>query len=193
MGAMLDWLWRLYDAAYRRLHGLQDLPTGRGSVLQIGVARYRGRRLSLRDGTVVRAGDLVGTLHFHNKAVAALHDGKPDAVRSGILILRAFERSMKVLVRLSDEHPRYRAMKAIRATTIFYQAVENLGFDIFPLPFRPAGWIVSAYQRFLLARFHPLGRARENRKTFESRTVWVSVREIRRRYGDKSSPSRTRL
>ena len=71
MGAMLDWLWRLYDAAYRRLHGLQDLPTGRGSVLQIGVARYRGRRLSLRDGTVVRAGDLVGTLHFHNKAVAA--------------------------------------------------------------------------------------------------------------------------
>jgi len=189
---MLDRLWRFYDAAYRWLHRLEDLPTERGTILRIGVARYRGRRVALRDGTVVRTGDVIGTLHFHNEAVAAIHDGKLDSVRSGILILRAYERSLKTLARLSEDHPRYRRMKALSATTIFHQGVEKLGFEIFPLPSWPAGWIVSAYERFLLARFHPLGRRRKSQKKFEARTIWASAKEIRRRYGDNSSPSGTR-
>ena len=189
---MLDWLWRVYDAAYGWFHGLEDLPTERETILRIGVARYRGRRITLRDGTVVQAGDMIGTIHFHNEAVAALHDGKPDAVRSGILILRGYERSLRALARLSEDHPRYQNIKALTATTIFHQGVENFGFEIYPPRSGPAGWIVSAYQRFLLARFHPLGRQRERRKKLEARTVWVSTKEIRRRYGDRSSPSGTR-
>jgi hypothetical protein len=191
---MLDWLWRAYDAAYRRFHGLEDLPTERGTVLRVGVERYRGRRVALRDGTVVRAGDVIGTIHLHNETVAALHDGKPDSVRSGILILRGFERSLRALAGLSEDHPRYRAMKALTATTILHQGVEGFGFEIHPPPSGPMGRIASAYQRFLLARLHPLGRERESRKTFEVRTIWASMKEIRRRYGrDKSSPSGTRV
>jgi hypothetical protein len=190
---MLDWLWRVYDAAYGWLHGLEDLPTERGTVLRIGVARHRGRPVTLRDGTVVRAGDVVGTIHFHNEAVAAIHDGKPDAVRSGILILRGYERSLRALARLSEDHPRYQNIKALTALTIFHQGIERFGFETHTLPSGPMSRIVSAYQRFLLARFHPLGTQRGRRKKLEARAIWVSTREIRRRYGgDKSSPSGTR-
>ena len=190
---MLDWLWQAYDAAYRWFHGLEDLPTERGTVLRIGVERYRGRRVRLRDGTVVRAGDRIGTIHFHNEAVAALHDGKSDSVRSGILILRGFERSLKILARLSEDHPRYQSVKALTALTIFHQGIERFGFEIHPPPSGPLNRIVSAYQRFLLVRLHPLGRGRESRKKLEVRVIWVSTEEIRRRYGgDKSSPSGTR-
>lgn len=190
---MMDWLWKIYDAAYRWFYGLKDLQTERGPILRIGVARYRGRRIALRDGTVVRAGDLIGTLHFHNESVAALHDGKPDSVRSGILILRGFERSLRALARLSEGHPRYQAVKALTATTILHRGVEHFGFEIRPLSSGLISWIVSAYERFLLARFHPLGRQRKSQKKFEARTIWVSMKEIRRRYGDdKSSPSGTR-
>ncbi|HLC42351.1 MAG TPA: hypothetical protein VJO34_12125, partial [Methylomirabilota bacterium] len=39
--AMVGWLWRAYDLAYRRLHGLEDLPTEKGTMLRVGVERYR--------------------------------------------------------------------------------------------------------------------------------------------------------
>jgi len=180
--AMVGWLWQGYDLAYRWLHDLEDLPTEKGTILRMGVERHRGSRVMLRDGTVVEPGDLVGTIHFHNEAVAALHDGKVNPVRSGILIARAFERSLKALARLSDNHPRYRGVKAFTALTIFHQSMEGFGFEIHPVP---SGWksrIVAAYQRFVLIRFHPLGRERERQRRFDARVTWISRAELRRRY-----------
>ena len=181
---MITWLWRAYDLAYRWLHGLRDLPTEKGTILRMGVERHRGSRVMLRDGTVVEPGDLVGTIHFHNEAVAALHDGKINPVRSGILILRGFERSLYALARLSDDQPRYREVKAFTATTIFYQSMEGFGFEVHP---PPSGWrsrVVAAYERFVLSRFHPLGRERGNQGKFQDvRTVWISSEAVKRRYG----------
>jgi len=178
---MVGWLWQGYDLAYRWLHGLEDLPTEKGAFLRMGVERHRGARVALRDGTVVEPGDLVGTIHFNNEAVAALHDGKVNPVRSGILILRAFERSLHALARLLDT-ARYRDVKAFTAITILHQSIEGFGFEIHPLP---SGWrsrVVAAYGRFVLTRFHPLGRERERQKPFDARVTWISTAELRRRY-----------
>ena len=125
----------------------------------------------------------MGSIHFHNEAVAALHDGKVNQVRSGILIVRAFERSLKALAHCLDDHPRYRDVKAFTAVTIFHQSMEGFGFEIHPLP---SGWrshLVAVYERFVLTRFHPLGRERERQKRFDARVTWISSAELRRRYG----------
>ena len=180
---MIGWLWWGYDLGYRWLHGLEDLPTEKGTILRMGVERHRGSRVTLRDGTVVEPGDLVGTIHFHNEAVAALHDGKVNQVRSGILILRAFGRSLQALTRLSDDHPRYREVKAFTAVTIFHQSMEGFGFEVHLLPSGWRGRVVAAYERFVLTHFHPLGRERERQRRFDARVTWISHAELRRRYG----------
>jgi hypothetical protein len=180
---MIGWLWQGYDLAYRWLHRLGDLPTEKGTILRVGVERHRGPSVRLRDGTVVAPGDLIGTIHFHNEAVAALHDGKVNQIRSGILILRAFERSLHALARQLDDHPRYEGVKAFTAITILHQSVGGFGFEVHPLPRRWRSRIVAAYERFVLTRFHPLGREREQQKRFDARTIWISSPELRRRYG----------
>jgi hypothetical protein len=184
---MTGWIWRGYDLAYRWLHGLEELPTEKGAVLRIGVERYRGRPLVLKDGTSVQPGDLIATIHFHNEAVAALHDRNPNPVRAGILIVNAYERSLKALAGLLDDHPRYQPVKALTGTTILHQGVERFGFDIHPPLPGLMGRLVSAYGRSMLARYHPLGRERGKQKRFEARAIWISARELRRRYGRERS------
>lgn len=188
---MLDRLWRCYDKAYRWLHGVEDLPSDERGVVRIGVRRYRGRRVVLSDGTAVSAGDLVGTIHFNNESVAAIHKRTANPIRAGILILRAFEDSLETLAGLVETYLPYREVKAFTTTTIFHQGVERLGFEIFPPRSALLGRIVAAYERSLLVRFHPLGTSRVRRKRFaEVRVLWISRAELRRRYAGRSSSPR---
>jgi hypothetical protein len=141
----------------------------------------------------VRAGDLVGTIHFNNEAVAAIHRRTANPIRAGILILRAFEDSLETLAGLVETRPRYRPLKAFTATTIFHQGPERLGFEIFPPRSALFGRVAAAYERSLLARFHPLGASRVRLKRFaEVRVIWISRAELCRRYSPaKSSPRET--
>jgi hypothetical protein len=190
---MPDWLWRWSDIAYRWLHGVEDLPGDGQTVIRIGVGRHRGRRVALKDGTLVHAGDLVGTIHFNNESVAAIHKRTANPIRAGILILRAFEDSLETLAGLVETCSPYREVKAFTATTIFYRGVERLGFEIFPPRSALFGRVVAAYERSLLVRFHPLGASRVRRKRFaEVRVIWISRAALCRRYAARrSSPSGT--
>lgn len=190
---MPDWLWRWSDIAYRWLHGVEDLPGDGQTVIRIGVGRHRGRRVALKDGTLVHAGDLVGTIHLNNERVRSIHGRTANPAIAGILIRRDFERSLETLARLSESHPRYQAVKAFTATTIFHQGGERFGFEILPLRSTLFGRVVAAYERSLLARFHPLGASRARRKRFaEVRVIWISRATLRRRYAARrSSPGGT--
>jgi hypothetical protein len=190
---LLDRLWQGYDIAYRWFRGVEDLPGDAGTVLRIGVERHRGRPVALADGTVVEAGDPVGIIHFNNEVVASIHDRTANPARAGILILRAFERSMETLARLSDGHPRYKAVKGYTATTIYHQGTRRAGFEVFPPRSTFAAKIVAAYARSVLARFHPLGAERARRARFaRAQVIWISRAELCRRYAPaKSSPSAT--
>jgi hypothetical protein len=188
---MLDWLWRAYDATYRWYHRVEDLPGE--SVVRINVAPHRGRTVALGDGTVVRAGDLVGFIHFNNGRVRAIHERTRDPARAGILMRRAFERSLEILARLGEADPRYRTVKAFTALTIFHQGAQRAGFEIFPPRSKLSAKIVAAYGRSLLTRFHPRGAERVRRARFaEARVLWISRAELFRRYAPaRSSPRET--
>lgn len=190
---LLGRLWRGYDIAYRWFRGVEDLPGDAGTILRIGVERHRGRPVALADGTVVEAGDPVGIIHFNNELIQTFHEGTADPARAGILMRRAFHRSMETLACLSETHPRYRPLKAFTATTIYHQGTQRAGFEIFPPPSTLFAPVVAAYGRSLLARLHPLGASRARRRRFaEARAIWISRAELCRRYAPaKSSPSAT--
>ena len=153
-------------------------------MLRVGVERYRGRELLLSDGAAIRPGDRVVTIHFNNEAVSALHGREVNPVRAGILVVRNFERSLRALADLLERDPRYQAVKAITATTILYQGIDRFGFEVHPPSRTLANRIAAAYERFVLSRFHPLGRERGNQEKFQDvRTAWISSEAVKRRYG----------
>ncbi|MBI1894361.1 MAG: hypothetical protein HYS14_09640 [Candidatus Rokubacteria bacterium] len=182
-------LWRFYDRVYQRLHRLQDLSLPEGTVLRLGLTRYRGRPLTLSDGSVIRRGDRIGIIHIHNEGVASLHapDGTPH--RGALIFLERFRASMRSLSgqmatgALAD-------VRALTSTTVIFAAMARAGFDVLPL--RPRWWgrALGTYQRWLMARHHPLGNRRFKLDRFvESRAVWISREALLRRYGPASSSS----
>lgn len=73
------------------------------------------------------------------------------------------------------------ALQSFRSTTLFWKKAERLGFEVCAQRtdwrLRCVGW----YQRRLLVRDHPLGRRLRGRH-WQARTIWLSRRELLRRY-----------
>ncbi len=173
-GTALDCLERWFERRY------QIRAIGEGDyVIRLGVVRYRGPRLELRDGTVVNPGDLVGELHMDNRRVAALHtDGK-----GGFRYRREVFRMLPALANDLATRPEYRTVHAVCGASLFWAESARAGFEhrAFPVFTR---WWLTWWERFLMARYHPAGRQRltEGQRT-ELRQVWMSRRMLLDRYG----------
>jgi hypothetical protein len=181
------------DLAYRWLHGLTDPAAEVGPALRVAVSRYRGPTLTLADGTRVRRGDRIGIIHLHNERVAEFHGDGRDTPSAGLRSRRAFMASLNELARRVLETDRYAGVKAFMAETIYHKQTYQVGFEIRPLESSVRSWIVAAYERALLARYHPLGRRRAGRlRPRDARAIWISQNELLRRYArDSSVPSDT--
>lgn len=188
--------WRLYDEAYRRFHRLEDLPVDGTIFFRLGRTRYRGRPFVLSDGTLVRPGDPVGTLHLHNEGLAVLHRRHRSAWRVGLAFYHAFKATLRELARRVAEDPRNAGLVAFYAETIFWSGGPRAGFDVGPFQSRLWAAVVGAYQRALLGRYHPLGperasQGRERGRYRKARAIWISRAGLQARYGARSAPSET--
>ncbi len=183
-----------YDVAYRWLHGLTDPAAEVGPALRVQVVRYRGPAVTLADATHVRPGDTIGILHLHNEQVARFHGDGSNTPAAGLKFRRAFVASLRELARRIVQSERYAGAKAFMSETILHQGTQRAGFEIFPLGSSAWSRLVAAYERALLARYHPRGRRMASRTRFsEARAIWISRNELLRRYGAESSvPSDTR-
>lgn len=190
---MLRLFVRGYDLAYRWLHGLTDPAAEVGPALRVAVARHRGPTVRLVDGTVVRRGDRIGFIHLNNERVAQLHGDASETPFAGLKARQAFVASLKELARQAVGTDRYAGVKAFTAQTIFHQGTPHVGFEILPLGNPTWSRIVAAYERALVAYYHPLGRRRARRLRLRgARAIWISRSALVRRYGAASSvPSDT--
>lgn len=179
---------RGYDLAYRWLHGLTEPAAQVGEILRMEVRRHRGPAVTLADGTRVRYGDRIGMIHFNNERIASFHGDGSDTPLAGLKMRRALLASLKELARQVAETDRYAGVKAFAAQTIFHPGTQHVGFEILPLPSSTWSVIVAAYERALVARYHPLGRERARRlRRRTARAIWMSRDALLRRYGSESS------
>lgn len=132
----------------------------------------------------------------HRRAVALTFDDGPDPrFTPHILeILRSYQAyatffvvgkraaQFRELATLVSTRAALAPLQAFRSSTLFWHEARRLGFE---LGADEPGWrrrAVGWYQRLLLARDHPLGRRRLWGKGWESRTIWLSRRELLGRY-----------
>lgn len=181
----------LWDFLYRWGHGLTVPAAEVGPILRVQVKAYRGTPFTLADGTLIQRGDPIGDIHLNNERVVGLHENGTRSRWAGLASRRAFHASLVALAERALNAPQYRAVRGFTATTIFHQVTERMGFDVLPLPRPLTGRLVAAYQRCLLARFHPLGKRRPGRPRFaEARKIWISREALLRRYAPERSSAR---
>lgn len=165
--------WDLREWGYGRIHRLQDV----GPILRVGLGRYRGSPFTFLDGTVLRNGDPVGKLHFHNRRIS---DFRAQGANPGFRLATEFEGSLRCLASLIATDPKYRDVKAWGGTSWWKPSwAKRVGFE--PIE------VHSPIMRFWFARnFQALLRhygGGLQKRSITPMTFWISTQELVRRYG----------
>ncbi|MDR7495355.1 MAG: polysaccharide deacetylase family protein [Armatimonadota bacterium] len=179
-------LWEAYERAWARAYRLE--PVGDEGVITAGLAPHRGPAVTLRDGTVVARGDVVAEVHYNRHFLRRLHLQVTDR-RRAVALIRASEGALRDLAALVATDPRYRAVRALRATSLFWEGAQYLGFEIMPMESAQAQRVLGWYLRTLMARDHPQGRRRLEGRTLEPRILWMSREELLRRHRPSGAPA----
>lgn len=134
---------RSIDRAYRRSHDLEPA----APLLHVGVVRYQGAERHFNDGTRLRDGDPLGTLHFDNAVIAEL-DATSRPV-TGLRFAGLLFDSLHQLATLCRQDPRYSEVRVFRGIGCNRHG-KKLGFLIEPYT---GGWhtsLVALHTRLLV-------------------------------------------
>ncbi|HZU14673.1 MAG TPA: hypothetical protein VFB58_17690 [Chloroflexota bacterium] len=174
-------IWLLWERLVHIVQPLTPVPGATANVVSIRFTRYHGRPFELPDRTPISAGDALVEVHLNNARVAAITRDSywklAPAFKSDLgAVARALERG---------ELPPF---KALTAQTLLVSAGRLVGFWGRQ---RPVTWL-NRLERFyftgLLAVYTPAGTNRLARgRTAEKypQEIWMSVDELRRRYGSR--------
>lgn len=159
---VLGWIDRWY---YRR-NRLQTL----GPVLFLGRSQYDGPEIRFEDGTLLRAGDPIGKLHFNNASIAALGEGSMHRV--GFKFAKLMRESLRQLAHVAQQDAAWRDVHVYQGVTWIPAHGEVVGFVSTPMPKSwKTRWLGSHF-RMLMWVFAPAARIRE-RQT-EPRLYWLT-------------------
>jgi hypothetical protein len=163
----------IVDNIYRWIHQLDPA----GTIFYIGLKTYRGALLTLSDGTVVKNGDKICTLHFNNERIALFRS--ESKVNTGFSFVRHVTLSLSELAKRLYSDKAYEGVVAISGITwMSREGAKKIGFDSYP---------VSGVCRLLLLRIKfslclfSVGEKNAARK-ISPHAFWMSKKRLLRQY-----------
>lgn len=164
------------DAWYHRRHQLRPL----GPALHVGRSAYIGPEIQFADGTVLRTGEMIGTLHFNNASISAIGDGTLQ--RTGFRFARLMRESLRALAVSAQNDPWLHDVRVYHGITWMPAHGNVVGFESRPLPATLRNRFIKAYLRLLLWTFAPASRTRQ-RAVIEPRAYWLTRNTLAQNVG----------
>jgi len=178
-------LWNLLDPiyyAFTRLKYLDGNADGkRDNIFRVRLMRYRGRPITLADGTTVRKGDVLVKIHLHNVRLMKKLFAVNSAIAKGRLIARFVSESLPGLADYVRNHPRGDRIRAVVGITMINRGCRQLGFE----PFSPVSRLYKFYKRltllpiYWLAAERPMESFRKQAPTY----LFMSKETLFEKYG----------
>jgi hypothetical protein len=121
-GAWPDELWAgsvaRVDALLRSWYGVYEFTDDPACVFRIGMSRARAC-VSLSDGTVIAAGEVIGTLHFWNEHIARYPPPGPD-LRWACAMRDQIAHSLCLLAQYIEQEPAWCEVRAFYGEGVFF-------------------------------------------------------------------------
>lgn|GEM_PF-155492 len=163
------------DELYRRSHRLQPV----GPVLYAGRTRYRGPAREFADGTRLRPGDCIGTLHFDNGRFPALDMG--TAARSALRFARLMLESMHALADLARLDPTFADLGVYHAVTWLPPHGRKVGFVTETYPHGLRRRLLAIHFRMLVWTFAAAEQTRATARP-EPTIYWLTRQALTTRF-----------
>jgi hypothetical protein len=174
---------RAVDGIYHRWHRLQPV----GPLLFVGCGRYDGPARRFADGTELRPGDLLGTLHFNNARIAALDAGTPAAI--GLSFARLLFKSLRTLADLTRCDERFREVKVFRGIG-WLRHGAHLGFINEPVPESRHLRFLAMHIGLLVWAFAP-PKGTAIAASPEPTITWLTREALVKRFGNERNNAQT--
>lgn len=168
------------DALYHRWHGLQPV----GEVLYVGRTRYRGPTMTFADGTQLKAGDFMGTLHFNNARFTRMEAHTPT--QAAFRFTRLMLESMRVLAEQGRRDPLFSELAVYHAVSWLRPHGAQIGFFTQPVPAGPRKYFLNLYFRLLVWVFAPAQKTRAAARP-EPTIYWLTREQLRLRFAKVSA------
>jgi MFS family permease len=170
--------WPVWERITQFFHPVRPIPHAPYNLLLMGWGRYRGRPITLPDGTTVRSGDRVLELHMNNRLLAR--------IPGGLALVRQARGDLAALAAWTLEPGYPTDMRAIYGFSMLSRGAPRLGFMLRDRRITVRVRLERFFLLGLMALYHGHGleRLREGTTfTHYPQEIWMSIAELRRRYG----------
>lgn len=163
------------DKLYHRWHGLQPV----GEVLYVGRTRYRGPVMTFADGTQLKPGDLMGTLHFNNARFTRIE--AQTSTQAAFRFARLMLESMRILAEQGRQDPLFSELTVYHAVSWLRPHGAQIGFLTQPVPPGPRKYFINMYFRLLVWAFAPAQETRDSASP-EPTIYWLTREQLLQRF-----------
>lgn len=172
----------MWERLSKRLWPTRPIPRAAYELLRFRLVRYRGPEVVLKDGTTVRAGDVVGELHCDNPTMAE-HIRKRK-----INHYRACRCDLQNLANWCIQAREALPVKAFYGVTMVWWVAARLGFEVHDRRRVIRNQFDRIYMSGLLLVYsndRAIAAYDGNTMSGHPREVWLSRAELIRRYAER--------
>ncbi|KUK36838.1 MAG: hypothetical protein PWQ99_23 [Clostridia bacterium] len=180
--------WDVWERIYSLLFHARKLQPG--SLFRLNLREYRGPVLTLRDGTALHPGDMVGELHLANRQLLELQQKCGNQIQAVMCVKKELKQSLSQLATLVAQGKVDPQVKAFFGITIFHQGARLLGFEVEEIRSRFWRFCFRCGQLLLLATYHPLGfrRFQKGHQSLVPKVIWMSRSQLIRNFSPPERP-----
>jgi hypothetical protein len=162
-----------YDTLYRKLHRLEQVD----DFVQLKRDIYEGPERFFEDGTVLKPGEAVATLHFNNNYLMRVHSQERNTRRIALAFGGAIVHSMQNLANELNRNPAFSDVPVITGITWFKAHGGKIGFRAEALPESRKKRLLTIHFKILLAALFPVLAKREAHR-LEPHQFWLTRRQL---------------
>lgn len=128
-------LWTIVDPLYFRFTRLEHIEKecSDKTVMRVRLTRYRGRKITLSDGTVINKNDILLKIHLHNVKLLRQIKGFDSEIRRAFMIYKMVEESLPLIARYIQLHEYVNDIKGLVGITMLNKGCKKLGFETFAM------------------------------------------------------------
>ncbi|CDQ18159.1 hypothetical protein SAMN05192559_10298 [Halobacillus karajensis] len=152
-------LWKIVDPIYFSCTRLQHLGNKRNhpSIFRVRLTCYKGRDVTLSDGTVIKKNDVLLKIHLHNARLLHEFREMDSDLKKAMILYKKVKESFPHLACYLEQHRDVKDIKGIIGISVLNKGCERLGFDSYTISSPWYKWFkqLAHYPIYLLSTPKP--------------------------------------
>ena len=147
-------IWNIVDPVYFQFTRLEHVKnkSGKRTIMRVRLTKYKGRKVTLSDGTEINKNDLLLKIHLHNiKILKQIQDYNSD-VRKALIIYKSVQETLPALAHYIKIKGYSNEIKGLIGITTLYKGCTKLGFETYSIQSR----VYKVFKQVALLPIHLL-------------------------------------